>query len=715
MKQILNKKQNIIVDEVPSPHLEDDRILVQVAYSFVSPGTEMSDLRISKMGILERAWKQPENVRKALNMMKVEGSLKTYSKIKGKLEDYRSIGYSCSGFVLQAGKNIRDLKRGDKVACAGFGIANHAEVISVPRNLTVKIPEGCELAAASSVAIGAIAVQGVRRADNRLGEIVVVLGLGLIGQIVVQLLINAGCRVIGLDKEPSRIELATKFGVTAAINVAREVPVQVVLNLTDYFGADSTIITAASESDTLCQQAMEMTRRKGKVVVLGDVGLNLKRSPFYEKEIDFLISCSYGPGRYDKNYEEKGLDYPQAYVRWTENRNMQEYLRQISENRIDFAALAEQEFPIERAEQAYEELRKPNRPLGILFKYNLNYPSKEYDQKLHTSVTINLKHKKDLSKLNVALVGPGSFAQETHLVNLHKLESKFNIYAIVSRSGVNAKNVANRYNAKIVGTNYQDILNNPEIDVVFICTRHNLHARFTIEALNAGKHVFVEKPLAVNQGELDELVNAYNSLSVKPILMVGFNRRFCPFAARAKRITSERINPLIITYRMNAGFISPDHWVHSEEGGGRIIGEACHIYDFFNYLTNSEAEVVDMSAISPKTQHVSPRDNFISTIRYSDGSICSLIYTSLGNPSLPKEYCEIFFDGKTITINDYRSMSLYGIGKESQQIKSKRQEKGHYDELIAFEEAIKTGKAPISIDEMVRATELTFSVDRMIC
>jgi predicted dehydrogenase/threonine dehydrogenase-like Zn-dependent dehydrogenase len=715
MKQILTKKGNIVVGDIPAPVLEDDRILVEVAYSFISSGTEISDLKNSGMSLVERSWKQPENVIKALNGIKAEGFLKTYSKIRARLDDSRQTGYSCSGVIIDVGKNIRDLRRGDQIACAGFGLASHAEVVSVPRNLVVKIPDGCGLAAASSVALGAIAVQGVRRADNRFGETVVVLGLGLIGQIVVQLLTNAGCRVIGSDKEPRRIELAKKFGAKAVINVEKENAVQVVLNLTDYLGADSTIISAVSESDTLCQQAMEMTRKKGKVVVLGDVGLNLKRSPFYEKEIDFLISCSYGPGRYDRNYEEKGLDYPQAYVRWTENRNMEEYLRQISENRINFATLAEKEFPLDQAEEAYKELEKPNRPLGILFKYNLNYPSKEYEQKLHTSVTINLKSKKDSSRFNVALVGPGSFAQETHLTNLHKLQSKFNIYAIVSRSGVNAKNIGNRYNAKLVTTNYQDVLNDAEVEAVLICTRHNLHAKFAIEALNAGKHVFVEKPLALNERELDELINTYNNLSVKPILMVGFNRRFSPFAARARKITSGRINPLIITYRMNAGFISPDHWIHSEEGGGRIIGEACHIYDLFNFFTNSKAETVDVSAISPRTEHLSARDNFNCTIKYSDGSICSLLYTSLGNSLMPKEYCEIYFDGKVITIDDYSLMTLYGIGKGTQRFRCKRQEKGHFEELIAFEEAIKTGKAPISIDEMVRATELTFLVERMIC
>ena len=385
-----------------------------------------------------------------------------------------------------------------------------------------------------------------------------------------------------------------------------------------------------------------MTRKKGRVVVVGDVPLDLKRSPFYEKEIDFLISCSYGPGRYDEKYEEKGIDYPEAYVRWTANRNMQEYLKQISEGRINFQALVDREYPIEKAKEAYEELKKPDRPLGILLKYNLEYPPKDEKRKLHTSLKTNLRSKDNDSKLNVALVGAGSFAQEMHLANLQRLHSKFNIHSIVCRSGINSKNVAERYCAKFASTNYQDVLTNPEVDVIFICTRHNLHADFTIKALRAGKHVFVEKPLALNMKELDEIVDTFNKLPVKPVLMVGFNRRFSPFAARAKKITVERINPLIITYRMNAGFISPDHWVHSEEGGGRIIGEACHIYDLFNFLTNSEAETVDVSAISPKTEHISPRDNFTTTIRYSDGSICNLIYTSLGNASDPKNTAKYF-------------------------------------------------------------------------
>lgn len=302
-----------------------------------------------------------------------------------------------------------------------------------------------------------------------------------------------------------------------------------------------------------------------------------------------------------------------------------------------------------------------------------------------------------------------------HLGNLRKLHSKFSIHSVVCRSGINAKSIAERYSARLATTDYQDVLTNPEVEVVFICTRHNLHAGFTIRALRAGKHVFVEKPLAINRKELDEIVDTYNNLRVKPVLMVGFNRRFAPHIQRAKAITSERINPLVVTYRMNAGFLPQSHWVHSEEGGGRIIGEACHVYDLFNFFTNSEIDTVDVSAVTSRGEHVSPRDNFTSTIKYSDGSICTLIYTSLGNSHLGKEYCEIFFDGKAITINDYKSMGLFGIGRKSQEIKFKRPEKGHYEELVAFGEAIKTGNLPISIQEMNRATNLSFIVDGMLC
>lgn len=631
MKQVLTKKGSAIVEEVPAPLVDDDGILVEVAYSLISSGTEIAGLKHSNMSIAERVLKQPENVKKVLDYLQKQGIRKTVSMIRGKLEADYPTGYSCAGIVIQVGRNIHDIKPGDRVACAGTGRAHHAEIVLVPRNLVVKIPEGCELTDAASVALGAIAMQGVRRANVRLGEIVAVIGLGLVGQLTAQLLKIAGCRVIGFDLEPRRVELAKQLGmdhgfVITEVNVDNEIR-----HLSGDHGVDSTIITAASQSDAIVQQAMEITRKKGRVVVVGMVGLGLKRSPFYEKEIDFLISRSYGPGRYDERYEEKGLDYPYAYVRWTENRNMAEYLRLVAEGKVNVKAILEREYDVADAPRAYEELRTaPEKPLDVLLSYGLEEGRR--DEKLATKVT--LRPFKPLGKINVAVVGAGSFAKSMHLPNLQKLSDLYHLRAIVSATGSNAKATAKQFGADYATTNYEDVLADESVDMVFICTRHNLHAPMAMKAACAGKAIFLEKPMALNESELDELVAVLKKTQAR--FMVGFNRRFSPAAQRMKETVTGRRNPLMVLYRVNAGYLPPDHWVHGPEGGGRIIGEACHMFDLFNFLVDAEVEAVSAEALVPRLEHVSGRDNLSATVGYTDGSVCTSLYTTLGDGRLGK-------------------------------------------------------------------------------
>jgi len=678
MKQVFLQRGKVKLESVPCPIVSDNHVLVEVAYSLISSGTELGLLSESGKSLISKAIDQPEKLIKLKNYLQNQGVRKTIDMIMAKLSEEHPLGYSCSGVVKQIGRGVGSIQIGDFVACAGTGYANHAEIILVPKNLVVKVPDGCSLKDASSVALGSIALQGIRRAEVRLGENVAVIGLGLLGQLTVQLLKQAGCRVIGVDLDGRRAALARKLGADHAFNPAEVDVRNEVRHLTGDHGADATIITAASSSDAVVQQAMEITRKKGRVVVVGAVGLGLKRSPFYEKEIDFLISCSYGPGRYDERYEGKGVDYPYAYVRWTENRNMQEYLRLVAEGKVRLDAILEREYDLAQAPQAYEELRSASpKPLGVLLRYPVN-GSDTGEGKLETKTI--LRSRAVSGKIRIAVVGAGNFAKAVHLPNLQKLSDLYHIRAIVSGTGINALATAQQFGADYASTNYEDVLNDPEVDAVMICTRHNLHAQQAIQAAKAGKAIFLEKPMALNQAELDKLVAVLQETGVP--FMVGFNRRFSPAARRAKEIIAGRQNPLMILYRMNAGYLPPDHWTQTEEGGGRIIGEACHIFDLFQYLIDAPVVEVSATAINPQSEHVLAGDNVSVTLRYADGSVATLLYTALGSPDFSKEYMELYVDGKVLVLDDYRALRVYGAAMKGWV--TSVQDKGHLEELRSF-------------------------------
>lgn len=718
MKQVLVKRGRVQIEDVPAPLLNDNHILVEVAYSLISTGTEVTGVKRSGESLAKKAIQQPENVKKVLNILKEKGIKKTLTLVKSKVGGASPTGYSCSGVVIQVGKGVKGIKPGDRVACAGAGKANHAEIVLIPKNLVTKIPDGCDLQDAASVTLGSIAMQGVRRADPKLGEIAAIIGLGLLGQITNQLLKSAGCRTIGLDLQESRVELAKELGLDWGF-VSSEVDVeQAMLALTGGHGVDSTIITASAPgNDAIVQQAMEITRKKGRVIVVGDVGLGLKRAPFYEKELDLLISTSYGPGRYDETYEGKGLDYPYAYVRWTEQRNMEEYLELIAEGKLNFSQLVDKIHPIEEASQAYQALQEEGkRPLAVLLDYHVGDAGIAQKSKTRIQV-LGATPKKKTGFINVAVIGAGGFAKSVHLPNLQRLSDLYSIRAIVSATGSNAKETAKQFGATYCSTDYHDVLDDDDVDVVMICTRHNLHADYLLKALKASKNVFVEKPLCVTQEELDQISGFYDSRlktpdSRLPLLMVGFNRRFSPAAVRVKGLIEGRQNPIIVNYRVNAGYIPPDHWVHGEEGGGRIIGEACHMFDLFNFFTSSEVESIDVNAISPATEHISSSDNFVTTIKYSDGSICSLTYTALGSGDVGKEYIEVYCDGKTMIIDDFKELKIYGARHKGWK---GAQDKGHVSELEELARTIReSGALPISLDELIRATEISLLVDKEI-
>jgi predicted dehydrogenase/threonine dehydrogenase-like Zn-dependent dehydrogenase len=703
MKQVLIKKGQILVEDVPAPGLDDNSVLVETAYSLISVGTETSSVASSGKSLIQRAIEQPKQVLTALDMMRRDGVAQTLTTIRGITDNAMPTGYSCAGVVLQVGKNVTDIRAGMKVACAGAGRANHAEVVSVPRNLLVEVPDDCELSDAASVTLGAIAMQGVRRADPRLGEVVAVIGLGLLGQITVQLLKAAGCKVVGIELDERRIELAKKFGLDIGLPAKGDVVTQI-KHHTGGRGADSVIITAASSGDAIVQQAMEICRRKGKVVVVGAVGLGLKRSPFYEKEIDFLISTSYGPGRYDSAYELEGRDYPFAYVRWTENRNMQAYLQLVAEGKVKVAELVERRYALSDAAQAFAELQtSPTKPLGVL----LEYKCQPETSILKSENKIALRPMIKTGKIGVAVIGAGSFAQTVHLPNLQRLSNLYHVRAVVNATGNKAKAVAEQFRAEYASTSYEEVLADPNVDMVLICTRHHLHAAQAMAAAKAGKAILLEKPMALTKTELAELTTVLEQTGVP--FMVGYNRRFSPYAVEARRHTDQRINPLFMRYRMNAGYIPLNHWVHGPEGGGRIVGEACHIVDLFSSFTRAKVESVSASRLRPTTDSVSASDNVSIHLTYADGSVGVLDYFALGSRELAKENFEIHFDEKTILIDDYKSIRGYGV--KVNELKSATSEKGHLQELEVFEHGWRSGKMPVTVMELSEIAQATFEAD----
>ncbi len=693
-----------MVAEVPAPTVSPNTILVRVHYSCISSGTEASDLSSYDDSLVKRAIKQPQNITKAIDHLRKEGLTKTISKIKNRGGPTETTGYSAAGEVVKAGEKIKDIHSGDKVACAGAGIAHHAEFIEVPENLFVKIPENVSLAEASTVALGSIAMQGVRRADLRLGENTAVIGLGILGQITVQLLKANGCRVIGTDLSERRIEKALSLGMNKGIGAQDRDLIKKALQFSQGYGLDAVLITASTQSPEPLSQAFQMCRKKGKVVLVGVVGMSINREDMYPKENDFLISTSYGPGRYDEQYEKHGIDYPYAYVRWTEKRNMEEYLRLIADKKINIGPLIEKIYKIEEASKAYAEIQSDvEKPLITLLEYD-----GENKTEPKAKISFDTKPVKREGRINVALIGAGDFAKNVHLPNLKKLESDFKLQVVVDKIGYNSGVTAKKFGAGAAATEYQSVLKDETVDAVIIATRHNQHARIAMDALNAGKAVFMEKPMALHKAELGELVETIKNTG-RPFMM-GFNRRFSQYAREAKRLIQDRQSPLIINYQMNAGYIPYDHWVHTEEGGGRIIGEACHIFDLSRYFTDAGIKSVSADKINPKGNYYSAKDNAVITLKYQDGSVCTLIYTSLGHNSYPKELCHIYYDGKMIVINNYES--IQGFGVKTKTFKSKNPDKGHFEELAAFAKYARgEGPAPIPLEQMIEATEVSFKAD----
>lgn len=705
MKQVFLTRGGVEVMEVPAPQVQPGSLLVRVSHSCISVGTEMSGVRESNLPLWKRAMQRPEQVRKLAQLVKSEGLGAAHAIVTNKLAEAYPFGYSAAGAVVAAGERTAGFAPGGRVACAGAANAYHAEFICVPQNLCVAVPDGVSDIEASTVTLGAIALQGVRRLQPTLGESVVVIGLGVIGLITVQLLKSAGVRTIGIDIDRMRLRQASAAGLDIALHPDDVEAVAQVARLTDGQGADGVIVTAASSSDEIISTAFRMCRRKARVVLVGDVGLDLKRADIYAKELDFLVSTSYGPGRYDRSYEEDGLDYPIGYVRWTENRNMSEYLRQIADGRVRLNEVTAPVFPVARAADAYKVLSDAEqRPLTAF----LDYDAAAARSPVHRVETVRGSVVGE-RRIRLALIGTGSFAKSMHLPLLKKMSDDFSLQAVAGRRGHEAANLARLFGAPTSATDIDSVLADINIDAVLIATRHNNHAELVMKALRNGKHVLVEKPLCVTPVELQAIATLVDELGDRaPVLMTGFNRRFSAPVAAMKELLDGRSNPFIANYRVNAGYIPLDHWVHGHEGGGRNIGEACHFYDLLGFLSDSSVASIEARSITPKTSHYGRNDNFVAMLTFADGSVATLNYTALGSVGHPKEMLDVYSDGRVLQITDFRAFTAAGCKAKAVASAGK----GHAEEWIAFARAVRGEAAwPIPWWQQAQAMQIAFDVE----
>ncbi len=704
MKQVLIRAGAAVVEEVPAPVAGPGEILVAVAASCVSVGTEAAGMALSGMPLYRRALKQPQHVKRVLDIAREQGVRAAIERVRGKIEAGTPTGYSAAGTVVAVGEQVEGLRLGDRVACAGAGIANHAQFIAVPVNLAARIPAGLPDADAATVTLGAIALQGVRRSQPTLGEIFVVIGLGILGLLTVQMLKAAGVRVMGIDPDPHRRAVALATGAAAVFDPADDVPAALG-RLSDGFGADAAIICAASTSSAIVAQAAQCCRRKGRVVLVGDVGLHLDRADFYAKELDFLISCSYGPGRYDPVFEQGGRDYPLAYVRWTETRNMEAYLGLLADGSVRLAPLAPVSYPMERAGSAYGALKgEGDKPLLVL----LSYPDAPVPDR---RVATRTPRSGRTGAVGVGILGAGSFLQAVHIPNMLAMPDDFRIQAVMNRTGASAKAVAERVGAAYAATDAAEILGDPDIGLVVVGTRHDLHGSLVLAALQAGKAVLVEKPLCLTAADLAAIEAFVLANPDGPLLLTGFNRRFSPAVLRMVDLLAGRSTPLMATYRMNAGYLPPDHWTQGAEGGGRNLGEACHVYDLFCALTGSLPVKVEAQAIRAAGRQWRGDDNFTATLSFADGSVCSLTYTALGAKDHPKERLEVFADGMVLSLDDYRSLTVSGRRAKGWQ---GNQDKGHKGLMMALARALVDGSRPIAPDQQIAATRAALTVQGLI-
>ncbi|MCB9192438.1 MAG: bi-domain-containing oxidoreductase [Flavobacteriales bacterium] len=697
MKQLTQelKSGKMEIMEVPFPALNKGSVMVRNHYSVISAGTEGKTVTDARKGYLAKAQSRQKEVKQVIDMVKTNGLMPTYKLVMNKLEAPSALGYSTAGEVIAVADDVTEFKVGDRVACGGVS-ASHADVVCVPKNLCVKVPENVDLKHAAFTTIASIAVQGIRQADLRMGENCLIIGMGLIGQMTSKILSASGIRPIGVDVSDAQVEQSKAVGIQDVYNRNTPGIEDLIMKFSNGSGVDSVIITAGTSSLDPVELAGAVARKKAKVVIVGAVPTGFNRANYYKKELDLRMSMSYGPGRQDPTYEDKGIDYPIGYVRWTENRNMQSYLELIAAGKLDISGLISHTFKLEEAPEAYNMILSRSEAFnGVVIQYEEGVPSSR----------LELASKSfPASEPNVGMIGAGNFAQGTLLPNM---KDHCNFVGVATGRGNMSKYVGEKYKFNYCAESASEVFEDKNVNTIVITTRHDSHAEYVIKGIEAGKHVFVEKPLAMNEEELESIREAYNSTAKEnPVqVMVGFNRRFAPPVQEVKKLFVDE-QPKSIMMRINAGVVPPDHWVNDPKvGGGRIIGEGCHFIDLAMYLAGNKITAVSASAMQDAN---GLNNTVVVNLEFANGSVASVSYFSNGSKSVAKEYIEVFCGQTVAIIDDFRSLTISG-GKNA--VKKFKQDKGHAEELKQFFGAIKAGRPqPISFEDCYVSSLATLKV-----
>jgi predicted dehydrogenase/threonine dehydrogenase-like Zn-dependent dehydrogenase len=692
--------------DVPVPSLQQGHVLIRTQCTLISAGTERMLIDFGRASMLDRAREQPEKVKLLFDKMRTDGLMSAIGAVRSKLDQPLALGYCNVGTVIEAGAGITQFRPGDRVVSNG----SHAGVVSVPKNLCARIPDNVEDESAVFTVQGAIGLQGLRLAQPTLGETVVVTGLGLIGLMTVQMLRAQGCRVMGIDYDPQRLEMARKFGAYAVDSSASDDLVMRAVDFSRGRGVDAVIITASTESSEPVSQAAKMCRRRGRIVLVGVTGLKLSRQDFYEKEITFQVSCSYGPGRYDASYEQKGQDYPVGFVRWTEQRNFEAVLDLMASNALNVAPLITHRFPIERAEAAYSVLTSGEPSLGIVLQYPESPSNKETESR--TVVLDGTRSFGVAAKPVVGCIGAGNYGGRVLIPALVKAGAE--LHTIVTTNGLNAVHHGRKFGFAKASTSVAELLAQKEVNTLFIATRHDSHARLASEALRSGRHVFVEKPLALNREQLAEVETAYAESAAQgaaPIILVGFNRRFSPHVQRMREMLRGTQGPKSLSLLMNAGAIPPDHWTQDPKvGGGRILGEACHFIDLARFLVGARIVGASAGAMRGRSGVAASLDTAQISLEFEDGSIASIQYYANGHRSFPKERVEVFASGRILQLENFRVLRGFGC-PGFRGLRTWRQDKGHAACVQAFLRAVETGgPSPIPAEEIFEVSRVAIDV-----
>jgi predicted dehydrogenase len=708
VKQVLQYANTgeIAVTEVPEPKLLPGCVLVRVAASLVSAGTERASAEFARKNLFQKAKARPDLVREVVGKVQRDGIFSAVNAVRSRLDTPMALGYSSSGTVIAVAPDVTNVQVGERVACAGAGYAVHAEFACVPRLLVVKIPSSStDFEEAAFTTVGAVALHGIRTSDVKLGDTVAVIGLGLLGQLTIQLLKAAGCRVLGMDILPERAELGLQLGADRSSASTSDFA-SLCSEQTHGNGVDAVLIAAETSTSGPVNLAGEIARDRAIIVAVGNVGMDIERKLYYEKELDFRISRSYGPGRYDSAYEQKGRDYPIGYVRWTETRNMEAFLNLLAERKLDVKSLITHRLPIHQAQDAYRLISGESgvRSLGVVITYD---EAAKRTQSLELVSRENAPARKEGS-VNVGLLGAGGFAMGTLLPAMRQVEG-ITLVGACAANGSHSRHAADRFGFQYCSSNEQELINDDCINTVFIATRHNLHASQIISSIHAGKNVFCEKPLCLNEAELFEIARAYIKSPRDKLLMVGFNRRFAPMALRMKAFVDGIREPLALHYRVNAGYIPRDHWVNDPQlGGGRLLGEVCHFIDFLAFLAGSLPVEVFTRALPDSGEYSD--DNVVISLQFANGSQGTISYLANGDRTYSKERVEVFGGQSAAVLEDFRLLELVQHGKKRVARSRFRQDKGHRGELRAFADAVLAGNhCPIPFEELIANALATFA------